>query len=160
MRKDQTQNFRDWIQFQSNKITDISLFMEMKHVWSNDKPAMETVKRSSKCNWCCHIQSVWAEHKRWADTYMSAIYSQWLRHKGSCRCISFTERCFLHRLQELIYTADVIAGARLIFSSFHYTFLSCSQIGWVEICQENHKMFFLRASVPSTGWQLTVAGDI
>lgn len=39
-------------------------------------------------------------------------------------------------LQELIYTASAIAGTWLIFSSCHYTFPSCSQIGWVEICQE------------------------
>lgn len=31
--------------------------------------------------------------------------------------------------QELIYTAGVITGACLIFSSCHYTFPSCSQIG-------------------------------
>lgn len=28
-------------------------------------------------------------HKRWADAYMSAIYSQWLRHEGSCCCMSY-----------------------------------------------------------------------
>lgn len=36
----------DWIQFQSNKIAEISLFMEMKYALSNDRPAMETIKRS------------------------------------------------------------------------------------------------------------------
>lgn len=46
MGKDHMGYYRDWIQFQSNKIAAISLFIEMKYALSNDKPAMETIKRS------------------------------------------------------------------------------------------------------------------
>lgn len=38
--------YRDWIQFQSNKIAEISLFMEMKYALSNDRPTIVTIKRS------------------------------------------------------------------------------------------------------------------
>lgn len=46
MGKDQMGYYRDGIQFQSNKIAEISLFVEMKYALSNDKPAVETIKRS------------------------------------------------------------------------------------------------------------------
>lgn len=45
MGKDHMGYYRDWIQFQSNKIVEISLFMEMKYALFNDKPATETIKR-------------------------------------------------------------------------------------------------------------------
>lgn len=47
MGKDQMWYHRRWIQFHSSKIAEISLFMEMKYVLSNDKLAMETIKGSS-----------------------------------------------------------------------------------------------------------------
>lgn len=46
MGKYQMGYFRGWIQFQSNKIAEISLFMEMKNALSNDNPTMVTIKRS------------------------------------------------------------------------------------------------------------------
>lgn len=55
--------------------------------------------------------------------------------------VSVTFPCVAYKLQELIYTASVITEAQLIFSSFHCTSPSHRHIVWVEICQENHKMF-------------------
>ncbi len=46
MGKDQMGYCTDGIQFQSSKIAEISLFMEMKYALSNDKSAVETIKRS------------------------------------------------------------------------------------------------------------------
>lgn len=46
MGKDQMGYYRDWIQFQNNKIAEISLFMEMKYALFNDRLAMVTIKRS------------------------------------------------------------------------------------------------------------------
>lgn len=117
MGKDQMGYYRDRIQFQSNKIAEISLFMEMKYALSNDKTSHgNNQKVLSRCNRCCHVQSI--------------RVSLQIQSKLLLYVISVTVRCFPYRLQELIYTASVITGARLIFSSFHYTFLSCSQIGW------------------------------
>ncbi len=44
MGKDQMGYYKDWVQFQSNKIAEISLFMEIKCTLSNDKPAMKQSK--------------------------------------------------------------------------------------------------------------------
>ena len=44
MGKDQMGYYRDWNQFQSNKIDEISLFTEMNYALTNDKPAMKTIK--------------------------------------------------------------------------------------------------------------------
>lgn len=46
MGKDQMGYYRDWIQFQGNKKAAISLFMEKKHALSNNKPALESIKKS------------------------------------------------------------------------------------------------------------------
>lgn len=130
-----------WIQFQSNKIAEISLFMKMKCALSNDKPSTETIKRSYPDATDAAAFNLSEFLYRWIE-----ISSLLLPH-----VIPITQRYFPYRLQELIYTASVITAAHLIFSSFHYTFLSCSQIGWVEICQENHEMFSLQTPVQSTG---------
>lgn len=144
MGKDHMGYHRGWIQFQSNKIAEITLFMKMKYALSNDKPALETIKRSYPDATDAATFNLYEFHYRWIE--MQSLLLQYV--------ISVTQRYFPYRLQELIYTASVITEARLIFSSFHYTFLSCSQIGWVEICQENHEMFSLQTPVQSTGWQL------
>lgn len=130
MGKDHMGYYRDWIQFQSNKIVEIFLFMEMKYALFNDNRNNQKVL--SRCIRCCHIQSILVSLQMGRDTKLAVAV-----------CHTCHTKMLPYRLQELIYTASVITGARLIFSSFHYMFLSCSQIGWLEICQENHKMFSL-----------------
>ena len=128
--KDQIGYYKDWIQFQSIKMAAISLFMEKKHALSNNKPAMETIKRS------------------YPDATDAATFNLCVFHYRQVKIqrylllyvISVTLRYCPYRLQELIHTAGVITWAWFIFSSFHYTFLSCSQIGLVEICEENQAM--------------------
>lgn len=46
MGKDQMGYYKGWIQFQSNKIAEISLFGKIKRGLTNDKPTIETITRS------------------------------------------------------------------------------------------------------------------
>lgn len=141
MRKDQMGYYGDLNQFQSNKIAEISLFVQMKYSLTNDKPAMKTIKRSYPDATDAATFNPYEFLCRWEE----------IQHELLMYVISVTQRCFPYRLQELIYTASAITGAQLIFSSFHYTFLSCSQIALLEICQENYKMFSLQTTLSSSG---------
>lgn len=67
MGTDQMGYWRGWIQFQSNKIAEISLFMEKKYALSNDKPAMETIKRSYPDATDTATFNLYVFHYRWRE---------------------------------------------------------------------------------------------
>lgn len=130
-RKDHIEHYRDWNQFQSNKMAEIPLFMEMKCALTNDKPDMETIKRSF------HDATDPATFNHLLQSWVETQSHSWLQ------CVTcFTQRCLSPQAAtvnpyRLCYDWD----AGLIFSSFHFTSPSCRQIAGVGIRQENHKMF-------------------
>lgn len=68
--------YTDWIQLQSNKIAEISLFMEMKYALSNDRPAMEIIKRSYPDVTDAATFNLYEFHYRWVEIQ-------------SCCCMSY-----------------------------------------------------------------------
>ena len=76
-------------------------------------------------------------HWRWAEMPRFDL--------AVCR-ISLREMLSLQAAGVHLYCQCYHWGPGLIFSSFHYMFISCSRIGCVEICQENH-MFCLQTRV-------------